>query len=231
MLWTGFMFGLLGSFHCVGMCGPIALSLPASNSRMGFVSGRLLYNIGRTFTYFVLGMLFGIFGKGLQISGLQQGISIVSGVLILIFLFFPSKTTSRLSAGLGISKLVFYLKKQLAFFLKRGSALSLFFIGVLNGLLPCGFVYLAIAAAISFETVFESSVYMALFGLGTVPLMLLLAFSGTIVNLKFRTSVNKIIPYAACFIAILFILRGLSLNIPYISPDLSQKDNPAYHCH
>src|SRR5689334_21873097 len=98
MLWTGFLFGFLGSFHCVGMCGPIALSLPPSSSGYGFISGRLFYNLGRVFTYSILGLLFGFFGKGLQLAGLQQTISILSGILILIFLFFPSKPSSKISA-------------------------------------------------------------------------------------------------------------------------------------
>lgn len=231
MLWTGFLFGLLGSLHCIGMCGPIALSLPPASSGYGFISGRVLYNLGRVFTYSILGLLFGFFGKGLQMAGLQQAVSILSGLLILIFLFFPSQTSSRISSGLGISKFVVLLKQKLGALLKKGSAISLFFIGILNGLLPCGFVYLALAGALSFESIFQSSVYMALFGMGTIPLMLLLAFSGKMLSLKFRNFINKTIPYAACFLAILFIIRGLSLNIPYISPDLSPKEGKTFHCH
>jgi uncharacterized protein len=231
LLWTGFVFGFLGSFHGVGMCGPIALALPASQSGIGFVTGRLAYNSGRVITYSALGVLFGIFGKGLQIAGLQQIISIVSGLLILLFLFLPSQTSSKISAFLKVGKAVHYLKQQLGRLLRRGSSMSLLFIGILNGLLPCGFVYLALAATISAKDVFDSILYMTLFGLGTIPVMLLLSFSGKMITLKYRGMINKAIPYAACLLAILFILRGLSLGIPYVSPDLSQKDQKTYHCH
>lgn len=231
MLWTGFVFGFLGGFHCVGMCGPIALSLPSSSPTITFIAGRVFYNFGRIVTYSVLGLLFGLFGKGFQMAGLQQTISILSGLLILAFLFFPSATSNKISSALGISKFVYKIKKWLGALLRKGAYASLFFIGILNGLLPCGFVYLALAATISSESIHQSVAYMALFGLGTLPIMLLLSFSGKMISLKFRGFINKAIPYAACALAILFILRGLSLNIPYISPDLSQKDQKHMHCH
>jgi sulfite exporter TauE/SafE len=231
MLWTAFLFGFLGSFHCVGMCGPIALALPVSNSGMGFISSRLAYNFGRIITYSILGLLLGLFGQGLQFAGLQQTISILSGVLILVFLFFPATTSNKITSFLGLSKFVFQVKQKLGYYLKRRSFSSFLIIGLLNGLLPCGFVYLALAASISAPQVIDSVFYMALFGLGTLPVMLLLAFSGKMLNIRFKSLLTKTIPYVACFLAILFILRGLSLNIPYISPDLSKKEGKTYHCH
>jgi uncharacterized protein len=229
MLWTGLLFGFLGSFHCIGMCGPMALALPASRSGWGFILSRLAYNFGRIVSYSILGLLIGVFGQGLQLAGLQQTISVFSGILILVFLFFPSRTTSKVSSFLGISKFVFKVKQQLGSFLKTRTVGGFAVIGLMNGLLPCGFVYLALAASISTPSVFESSLYMALFGFGTVPAMLLLAFSGKMVSMRFRGFINRAIPYAACVIAILFILRGLSLNIPYVSPDLSGKTHQSCH--
>lgn len=232
MLYTGLLFGLLGSLHCIGMCGPIALALPnTQSSKGGLITGRIVYNLGRVFTYSLMGAAFGIFGQGLQLAGLQQTVSILSGVLILIFVLFPAKTSSRISSVLGLSLMVARLKKLLANFFKTKSIAGLGIIGVLNGLLPCGFVYLALAGTLSFNSLTDSILYMTLFGLGTLPLMLAVSVSGQLISFRFRNLMQKGIPYMACFIGLVFILRGLSLGIPFISPDLSPKKGEVVSCH
>ena len=78
MLWTALVLGLAGSFHCIGMCGPIAFVIPvdrSSKSRMIFQI--FLYNLGRIITYSLIGVLFGLIGKGLYLAGFQQRLSIL----------------------------------------------------------------------------------------------------------------------------------------------------------
>ena len=95
---------------------------------------------------------------------------------------------------------------------------SLFFIGLLNGLLPCGLVYMAIAGAIGLGNVTEGSLYMILFGIGTIPMLLTISLAGNIMSLAVRKKINKLIPVMVVIVGLLFILRGLSLGIPYLSP-------------
>jgi uncharacterized protein len=223
MLWAGFLFGILGSFHCVGMCGPIALALPAGRGTYwSFVAGRLLYNGGRLLTYTALGALAGLFGKSLQLAGLQQTLSLVSGALILLLVVVPAPVFGRLRQAAGLERLLARVKRAMGRLFSQQGSWALGAIGVLNGLLPCGFVYLALAGALSMPTVAGAMGYMLLFGLGTFPLMFLLSLSGKLVGPRLRHGFNRAVPYAATVLALLFILRGLNLGIPYLSPAVAQ---------
>ncbi|GAB3572242.1 sulfite exporter TauE/SafE family protein [Hymenobacter daeguensis] len=220
MRWTGFLFGLLGSFHCVGMCGALALALP------GRASGRLLYHLGRVSTYAALGAGAGLLGQGLRLAGVQQSLSIVSGVLILLLVAVPEPYTGRLAAALGLRRPLGWVKTTLAGLFQRPSARALYATGLLNGLLPCGLVYLALAGALSAPGVAGAAAYMASFGLGTLPLMLGLSLSGRLVPLAWRARMRRAVPYTAALLAGLFIVRGLGLGIPYLSPRLSAAAMP-----
>ena len=208
--------GLMGSFHCVGMCGPIALALPLNReSKFSIVLGSSLYNIGRLFTYFLLGVLLGILGKGISFMAWQQGISITVGILMILSVFIPLINYIKLGR---FNLLLGQLKAQLAQRLQQKSNLNLFLIGVFNGLLPCGLVYLAVLAAIATASPLEGGLFMALFGLGTFPLMLTVNLFGNQLKQLVYPTFKKFIPVFIILLGGLFILRGLGLGIPYISP-------------
>ncbi len=218
-VWTGFIVGLAGSLHCVGMCGPIALALPVfGESKLSVFAGRILYNLGRVVTYSILGAVFGLFGSRLILFGLQQHLSIAIGAAILLYVFMPRKIKTRISELNFYSAIVTFLKTNFSKLISKRTNNSLFTIGLLNGLLPCGFVYVGIAGAVSTSRWDEGAIYMALFGLGTTPIMLATAMLGKVINFNLRTKINKLIPAFAVIFALLFILRGLNLGIPYISP-------------
>jgi len=225
MLWAGFIFGLLGSFHCVGMCGAIALALPGQASATGpslrYVAGRLLYNLGRVSTYATLGAAAGLLGQGLRLAGVQQGLSIASGLLILLLVAVPERYTGRLAAVLGLSRPLAWVKNTLARLFQQDGGWALYGTGLLNGLLPCGLVYLALAGALSAPGVAGAAAYMACFGLGTLPLMFALSLTGQLVPLHWRMRMRQAVPYVASVMAVLFIVRGLGLGIHYLSPRLS----------
>ena len=222
MIWAGFLFGLLGSFHCVGMCGPIAMALPfGGSSGWRYYTGRLLYNGGRIITYTALGALAGAFGKSLQMAGLQQTVSIVSGILILLLLVLPNALKGRAASVLGTDKLMAWVRQKLGHYFQQNSLGSLFMVGLLNGLLPCGFVYIALAGAISTPGIEGAMVYMLLFGLGTFPLMFVVSLSGRLISLKLRSTFNRTVPYVGMALAVIFIMRGLNLGIPYLSPKVA----------
>ena len=223
MIWAGFVFGILGSFHCVGMCGAIALALPgAGQSGWRYVLGRVLYNLGRVTTYAALGLVVGLFGQSLQMACLQQSVSIAAGVLILLLVLLPEKTQAKFAAAFGLAPALTWVKTNLAKFFRRSSLSALYTTGLLNGLLPCGFVYIALAGGLAMPGLTESVLYMALFGFGTVPMMLALSLSGKLIPMNTRRMFNKAVPYVAATMAVIFILRGLSLGIPYISPKVVQ---------
>lgn len=214
--------GFLGSFHCVGMCGPIALALPINNNSLtSKITGALLYNIGRMITYALFGMLFGMIGQGIVIAGYQQLLSVIMGTLILLIIFLPAKIFGQFRITSPIYKLISGLKQQFAILFKKNSYSSLFFIGILNGLLPCGLVYIGIAGAIATGNGIQGALFMAMFGLGTLPAMFALALAGNSVSAKFRTKINKAMPVFIVAVGLLLILRGMNLGIPYVSPEMA----------
>ncbi len=226
-LWTAFILGLAGSLHCAGMCGPLALALPTPDHRLTpLLAGRLAYNAGRVVTYCLLGLLFGLLGKVFAVAGLQQTLSIALGVALLLGLFLSPK----LVRWFPITRTVNALKHRMAGLLRQRSFTALTVLGLLNGLLPCGLVYVACAGAAATGDLLKGAEYMAVFGIGTVPMMLAISLSGSLVPIRIRLKLTKAVPVAVGLLAALLILRGMSLGIPYISPNLSA-DKPASCCH
>jgi len=218
-LWTAFIVGLVGSAHCAGMCGPIALALPLrSESWFTRVSGGLIYNLGRIITYMVLGAIFGLLGKGLHMAGFQLWTSVVLGILMITMVLIPIIFKRMPSLSNIFESYSARLLSGFRNLFRKGDTKSLFGIGLLNGILPCGLVYVAIAGAINTGDVLSAMIYMALFGAGTIPVMLAVSLAGTMISLKLRVFVNKLSPYVIVLLGVLFILRGLSLGIPYVSP-------------
>jgi sulfite exporter TauE/SafE len=219
ILLSALVLGLMGSFHCAGMCGPIAIALPLhGNTILQKVFGGALYNIGRTITYGIMGALFGLLGQGVEMLGFQQKISVVMGALMIISVLFPALFKNKSNLGKSWSHFVGVLKRAIGKMFSIRSFSSLLFIGLLNGLLPCGLVYMAIAGAIGTGNVTQGSLYMILFGLGTIPMMLAISMAGNIMSQAIRTKINKLIPVLVIVVGLLFILRGLSLGIPFLSP-------------
>jgi len=228
---TALSLGFLGSFHCVGMCGPIALALPLNRtSTFSKFNGAITYNLGRMFTYTLLGGIFGLIGESLVIAGYQQIVSITLGAAILIMVLLPNQLISRFKITSLMYSSISKLKQQLGLLFQKKNLSSLFFIGTLNGLLPCGLVYLGIAGAIASGTSLNGSLFMAMFGLGTLPAMLTLSLLGNTISLKFRNKINKAVPVFVATMAVLLILRGMNLGIPYVSPELSDSKPVAHKC-
>ncbi len=230
-LLTGLAIGFFGSFHCVGMCGPIALILPVAGKTFAIrLLSRILYNIGRIITYSALGFLFGLLGSRFVISGFQQYMSIAIGIIILIYLLLPRKIKTKIIQFGFVLQFNAKIKNSLGYFIKSKSVFSLFVIGLINGLLPCGFVYMGLSGAIALGEPHNSMLFMTFFGLGTFPAMLITSMAGNKINLSLRKKINKIIPYLAALMAVLFILRGLNLGIPYVSPKLKTVQPAERYC-
>ena len=219
LLLSALVLGIMGSFHCAGMCGPIAIALPLhGNTVSGKIFGGSLYNLGRTITYGIMGALFGMLGQGLALIGFQQKISVIMGSLMIISVLFPALFRNQYSLEKSWFSFVGKLKSTIGKMFSIRSYSSLFFIGMLNGLLPCGLVYMAIAGAIGTGSIGLGTLYMILFGLGTIPMLLGISLAGNLLSQTVRKRINKLIPIMVVLVGIFFILRGLSLGIPYLSP-------------
>lgn len=224
---TALITGLLSSFHCVGMCGPIALALPnVGKTPLQRLFSKLLYSLGRVFTYTLLGILFGMFGSGLKLAGLQQSISIGAGVAIMVSAVI---SLTWFEKWIGSSFSVFNSKFMGNMFGKK-TYYSLFLIGLVNGLLPCGLVYIALLGALATQSVTGGALFMALYGLGTVPLMFTVSILGQLLNSTWRNRIRKATPVALFLVGILILLRGLNLGIPYVSPVISSPTHISNHC-
>jgi hypothetical protein len=219
MLWSGFVLGLLGSFHCAGMCGPIAFMLPLdhSNPTKKYLQVTL-YHIGRIFAYAMIGALAGALGRSFNIFGLQQHISIALGVLMIVAVILIYGLGWKGLSMSPVYKWVQLLKKALGAEFKKKSLDAYVTMGFLNGLLPCGLVYMAVFASLSTTSIWQGSVYMIFFGLGTVPLMTLAVYAGQWISVKVRMFMKKAVPLFVIIIGLLFVIRGLGLGIPYVSP-------------
>ena len=218
MLFSAIIFGLLGSFHCVGMCGPIAFMLPLNRKNKFKQFFQISsYHLGRLFTYSLIGLLFGLFGKGVYLFGFQQIISVIVGLLMIFSILLP-KVFKKFHITKFINTFLIKIKTSLGKALVKKENNTFFTIGFLNGFLPCGLVYMAVFGALAMGSALQGSLYMFLFGLGTIPLMTVVSYIGNFSNLFWRTKIQQIIPYAVIFIGILFVLRGLGLGIPFISP-------------
>jgi sulfite exporter TauE/SafE len=227
-LWTAFLLGLVGSLHCAGMCGPLVLALPATGkTRASFILGRVTYNLGRIVTYCLLGTLFGLIGSTFAIAGLARWASIGAGAAILLGL----AASSRYALNTPVAKVVGWLRLRLGYLLRQRTLTATCALGALNGLLPCGLVYVAYAGAVAVGGLLSGMQYMLAFGLGTVPLMLGLGLAGKPIQLAFRLNFQKLIPVCIFALGLLLILRGMSLGIPYVSPELGTAHGQSCPCH
>lgn len=220
--------GFLGSFHCIGMCGPIALALPVHHfSKIKKHAGIWLYQLGRVFTYTLLGLLFGLLGQAFFPAGFQQGLSVTVGLLLMLALIL-NRTNLYIDIP-AYQKFISRLKTRLSSLFQRRGLRFLFLTGLLNGLLPCGPVYIGIAGAAGSGDYLRGTLFMLSFGLGTVPAMYTVAVLGQFVSSRARSQIHKAMPVMITAMAVLLIVRGLNLGIPYLSPAL-ETNHQALNC-
>lgn len=201
------------------MCGPIAMMLPVEKNNPAKKTTQILtYQLGRIAAYSSLGLLFGLLGKGLFIAGLQQQLSIIVGLLMILVALIPEKVFARYNFSKPVYIVISNVKSSLGKQFKNKSYKSLFTIGLLNGYLPCGMVYVALFGAIAMQNITLSTTYMFLYGIGTIPMMSAVVYISNFITPKNRNTIQKAIPVLTILIGMLFIVRGLGLDIPYISP-------------
>ena len=234
MLVSALALGFLGSLHCLGMCGPIAFMLPLDRESNAKKIGQLfIYHSGRLLAYASIGVLFGFLGKGLSLFGMQQKLSIGMGVLMILLVLVPTKIFDAHKLSRPIYTLLGKIKSKLGKELKKKTPDAFLTIGFLNGFLPCGLVYMALLGAIALGNAWQGGLYMMLFGVGTIPLMTTAAYSSSILSTPMKSKIRRLIPVFVVLIGALFIIRGMGLGIPYVSPKPmnTHMESTSLECH
>lgn len=223
------LLGLAGNLHCLGMCGPIALALPIGKLSSGFKRGMalLLYNLGRSLTYVLLGIVVGIFGQQIALFGYQQQLSIAIGIMMLIGVALPFIVKHKKFENKWLGRIYLKINSRFQHQLRQKGMTSLLAIGMLNGLLPCGLLYIAVATALATANPIDSALFMFVFSLGTYPVMFLVPM---LFN-RFRQRVNfnfkMVLSTLSVIVAIMLIVRGSNLGINNLSPEVKQNE---VHC-
>jgi len=228
---AGLVLGLISSLHCIGMCGPLMLALPVRHmDKWKQVLAIFLYNTGRIITYSLLGALLGLAGRRIYLAGFQRWFTIILGIVMLVLAM--NYFYKQASAQPKWMQLIHLRIQQLMLrFLRSNNISGYFLLGMANGLLPCGMVYLAIAGAVTANTVFNSVLFMFLFGVGTLPAMLALGIFGLRITMPVRQQMKAAMPYVVVAMAVILILRGCNLGIPFISPVIADVPGHVISCH
>lgn len=228
---AGISLGLVSSLHCIGMCGPLALALPVRHlHKPAQVTAIVLYNAGRIITYSMAGLVMGLAGRRIYLAGFQQSLSIVLGIILLFstvqYFFFKNRLQP-----IWLQKCYYRIQLLMGRCFQPRRLVGYLLPGLVNGLLPCGMVYLAIAGALSTAKVSHSVLFMCSFGAGTLPAMLMLSLFGLRINTSWRQQMKKAMPYIVAGMAVFLIMRGLHLGIPFVSPVLPSAPGDAVSCH
>jgi uncharacterized protein len=169
MWWTALIMGLAGSLHCAGMCSPLAMAV---TSQKPFLLNKIIYNSGRIFTYGILGAIAASFGSVFMITPYQGIVSFIIGaVFLLIGIGAISGVRIPFLTG-ALNNFTGHLKKHFHYWLNKKTNLAVLFMGMLNGLLPCGLTYLAMTYCFILPSASEGFWFMILFGVGTWPVMI-----------------------------------------------------------
>lgn len=227
--------GFASGFHCIGMCGPIALTLGLTrNQALKFQIQNLTYNLGRITTYTILGALLGIFGETFSFAGLQQYLTIFAGICLIVMALFSFGGKDFASKIPLLTRGLQKVKSLLGALLQRSDLKSRYLTGIVNGLLPCGMVYMALTASLAAGGIYQSALFMLLFGLGTFPFMFMVVYAGSLMTQALRIKILKWVPVLMIILGMLFIVRGLELGIPYLSPkkealEIRHNDSQMHH--
>lgn len=233
MFEVAFLFGLLGSVHCLGMCGPIAFLLPLEHQKPWKKAAQIiLYHFGRILAYSSIGLVFGILGKQISLFGFQQYLSIATGVLMIVFVLLPQTKFRSFSGFKIVTRVISKLQFKLSALLRQKNNSNLLLVGILNGFLPCGFVYLAVFGSLAnSQSLLSSVLFMVFFGLGTIPLMTSVVYAFHLFSKRTQQIIKNQFPVLVIVLAGLFILRGLGLDIPYLSPAPMDMISNDINCH
>jgi sulfite exporter TauE/SafE len=202
---TAIVMGLMSGGHCIGMCGPLVLALPVdATSHWRSVLFRIVYNSGRITVYAGMGAVVGLTAAGLELKLLQKHVAHIAGAILItisvlqLLPFFQLNILSALHARVSAA-----MRRVTP----REGVWRFWFLGMVNGFLPCGMVAAALIAALSLGEIPGAVFYMLLFGLGTFPLMLAASLFGVYLSPKVRRSLAVVGPLYGIALGVLLVVR------------------------
>lgn len=216
MYFIALSLGFLGSLHCVGMCGPLALGASGKGTKrlvQSLISG-IIYNAGKSVSYGIIGFAAGFAGNVILLAGIQKSISIISGILLIAIAVFAIQPDIWIEKFSVIKKWNALLNRHFHSAYQGSYPGRQLYLGMLNGLLPCGLVYIALAGAITLQHPLGSAGFMIMFGAGTMPALLMVILTGHGINLRFRQILQKIYPITATITGVYLIYRGVYSELP-----------------
>lgn len=209
---AAFTLGLFGSLHCVGMCGPLMLA--ANGAGVEGWRSPFTYQAGRLTTYLLLGVLLGSLGLGMRLWNAQSALAIISGVLLLILAVLRLDPGALLARWPAYARFQFGLRRRMAAFIQQRGLPAQFGLGLCNGLVPCGLVYVAVVGAANTGTPLSGAMFMLAFGLGTLPLLSISLYAGKRLLTLRPDTLHRWTPVLLIASSILLIWRGWQSHIP-----------------
>lgn len=232
MYWIALTLGFFGSLHCIGMCGPLALGILSHKNGGTSISifSSISYNLGRTIGYMILGLFFGVLGNMIALGGMQKTISITLGVIMVFFFLFSLNPDQLISKHVLLKGFYEKVSHSLSNIAQKSGKMSALNLGIINGFLPCGLVYVAIAGAISLSNIWGSMGFMMFFGLGTFPAMMAVLMSNSLISSRIRLSFRKLYPVIMLVMGAYLIYRGMMSKMPLSMNFYESLQNPVM-CH
>lgn len=229
--WTALLLGLGGSFHCLGMCGPLMLSVPLDRrTRLSILADRLQYQLGRISAYAIIGALFGLLGTGAVLAGIQRWVALVGGGILILLAIGQWRNLASTIKIPFLERPLFWLRQKIAILLRSNRWYAISSVGFLNGFIPCGLVYVAVLGAMTQVHWLEGALFMTVFGLGTLPMLLGVMWLGGIAKPRFRYYFQYLTPIFLLIGGALLLFRGLEVSFPQELAFWEALNNPVM-CH
>lgn len=210
---SALILGFAGSLHCVGMCSPLAMAV--TMNRPSAILNRLIYNAGRILTYGLLGMLIAAIGMTLPLRNFQNITSICLGLFLLLIGLGGIRTVHIPFITPLLQTVTNFLKKAFAGHLRQKTSMSVFILGTLNGLLPCGLTFIALTWCLSLAGPIDGLFFMLLFGMGTLPVMLGVTALIPLFVKKFNWNVQGLASSMMIISGIILIARVFFVHLPH----------------
>ena len=214
MFWTALIMGLTGSLHCASMCSPLVLAATTNGKGM---RDRAIYNAGRITMYSLLGAVLGMIGTWIPFDTFRSGVTISLGITLVVLSIAGISTVRIPVIHALLSRALIWFKQIFASLLKQRSPKTIFLLGFLNGILPCGLTFAALMVALTLGT-WQSAAFMIVFGVGTLPVMLGLASGLNYLIKRFNFSLSSMASILLFVSGCLLITRAFVQHENHVGP-------------
>lgn len=211
---SAFILGIGGSLHCLGMCGPLVMALPFGTSKPENTAFNLsLYLVSKALMYGVLGLAVGTLGLGMRLITGQLVLSVAAGIFVLLVTLLPW-IGRKVNLPYEFDRMIrAWFQKRLA----NPKWYSFVLYGIFNALLPCVMILVAFGASAATGHPLSGFLFMLVFGLGTVPALLMAYLSGRLITRRFRLNLQWTSRAISVLLGVVLVVRGMNIHIPHSS--------------